>query len=143
MKHRTIILITHAVDLCLPGASFIVSMENGTVVYSGSPDELSLLNSGTGSTSTSTLQGTLTGTDLRSKLGQSSTLVNGSDPSASSFTIEEIAAQNDIGTGSSTVEGGEDELPHIIEAKRAKAEKLKLVQDETKSEGAVSAKVYL
>lgn len=40
MRHRTCIIVTHAVDLCLPGSAYVVSMENGTVVASGSPDLL-------------------------------------------------------------------------------------------------------
>lgn len=115
MRHRTVVLVTHAVDLCLPGAAFVVSMDNGSVVASGSPDQHAFGTS------------TENGGDLKvdSKL----------DPMASTFTIEEIAASED------TVE--EVLEAHIVEENRAKAEKLKLVQEETQSEGAVKATVYL
>lgn len=37
MRHRTVILVTHAVDLCLPGAAFVVAMEHGEVISATSP----------------------------------------------------------------------------------------------------------
>ncbi|CAO3610008.1 unnamed protein product [Mucor fragilis] len=37
MKHRTIILVTHHVGLCLPGADYIVALKDGQVVDAGSP----------------------------------------------------------------------------------------------------------
>lgn len=40
MKDRTCILVTHAVGLCLPAASFVVMLEDGQCVASGTPAEL-------------------------------------------------------------------------------------------------------
>ncbi|KAG0140699.1 hypothetical protein CROQUDRAFT_664859 [Cronartium quercuum f. sp. fusiforme G11] len=37
MKDRTCILVTHAVDLCLPGAGYVVSLDQGEVIYAGKP----------------------------------------------------------------------------------------------------------
>lgn len=37
MKNRTCVLVTHAVDLCLPGAAFVVSLDQGEVAYAGKP----------------------------------------------------------------------------------------------------------
>ncbi|KAH9820672.1 hypothetical protein DFH28DRAFT_884295 [Melampsora americana] len=37
MKNRTCVLVTHAVDLCLPGAAFVVSLDQGEVTYAGKP----------------------------------------------------------------------------------------------------------
>ncbi|KAA1073986.1 hypothetical protein PGTUg99_028829 [Puccinia graminis f. sp. tritici] len=37
MKDRTGILVTNAVDLCMPAASFFVSLDRGQVVYAGDP----------------------------------------------------------------------------------------------------------
>ncbi len=36
-KDRTIILVTHAISLCLPGAAFAVAMDDGSVVVAGTP----------------------------------------------------------------------------------------------------------
>jgi ABC-type multidrug transport system ATPase subunit len=35
MKGRTVILVSHHVQLCWPGADYIVTLENGRVIYSG------------------------------------------------------------------------------------------------------------
>lgn len=40
MKGRTCILVTHAVGLCLPAASFVVMLEDGKTFASGTPAEL-------------------------------------------------------------------------------------------------------
>lgn len=39
MQGRTVILVSHHVQLCAPGASFVVSLDNGSVSYSGSASE--------------------------------------------------------------------------------------------------------
>lgn len=44
MRGRTIILVSHHVQLCAPGAKYIVSLDNGRVAYAGSYD--SFQNSG-------------------------------------------------------------------------------------------------
>ena len=35
MEGRTVILVSHHVKLCAPGAAYVVSLDNGTVTYSG------------------------------------------------------------------------------------------------------------
>lgn len=40
MRNRTCILVTHAVDLCLPGSSYVVSMEHGRVTSAGPPSSI-------------------------------------------------------------------------------------------------------
>src|SRR5260370_30746856 len=35
MRGRTVILVSHHVQLCAPGASYIVALENGHVLYKG------------------------------------------------------------------------------------------------------------
>ncbi|OAV90001.1 hypothetical protein PTTG_07447 [Puccinia triticina 1-1 BBBD Race 1] len=37
MNERTCILVTHAVDLCMPAASFVVSLDRGQVAHAGDP----------------------------------------------------------------------------------------------------------
>jgi ABC-type multidrug transport system ATPase subunit len=39
MRGRTVILVSHHVQLCAPGASYIVTLENGRVVYKGNPHD--------------------------------------------------------------------------------------------------------
>lgn len=38
MKGRTVILVSHHVQLCAPGASYVVALENGRVQFSGARD---------------------------------------------------------------------------------------------------------
>lgn len=40
MNNRTVILVTHAVGLVLPGAAFCAVLDNGQVAAAGSPDDL-------------------------------------------------------------------------------------------------------
>lgn len=112
MRNRTCVLVTHAVDLCLPGSAFVVSMDNGVVVASGTPDQVSLTSSFV--------------EEVSKERAEAEAL-------ASTFTIEAIAS------------GQTDEAINEQEAaeKKARADKLKLVKDETQSEGAVSGEVYL
>jgi ABC-type glutathione transport system ATPase component len=44
MQGRTVILVSHHVQLCVSGASYVVALENGQVQFSGKPD--SFLDSG-------------------------------------------------------------------------------------------------
>lgn len=39
MKGRTVILVSHHVKLCASGAAYVVSLDNGTVAYSGPASE--------------------------------------------------------------------------------------------------------
>jgi ABC-type multidrug transport system ATPase subunit len=112
MRHRTCIIVTHAVDLCLPVSSFFVSMDNGVVVASGTPDQLSATDKDL----------------LAASAGEEHP-----EASASAIMIEAIA------------EGETDEelVKQQEEEKRQRQEKLKLIKEETQSEGAVSKEVYL
>lgn len=113
MRHRTCVLVTHAVDLCLPYASFYVSMgESGIVTSFGSP-------------------GTLTPSTIR-RLGHSD-IDEAKLAEASAITIEAIADG----------ETDEHVLQEREEERRKRTEKLKLVKDETQGQGAVSAAVYM
>ncbi|PWN87324.1 hypothetical protein FA10DRAFT_183067 [Acaromyces ingoldii] len=40
IRGRTVILVTHAVQLCLPGAAFAVALDDGRVVAAGTPAEV-------------------------------------------------------------------------------------------------------
>ena len=104
MRHRTCILVTHAVDLCLPAAGFVVSLDQGSVVTAGKPDVPGI---------------------------QASLEVARHDQplaSESSFTIEELA---------------DEEVDEAESAERKRRmEQLKLVKEETRSEGSVKREVY-
>lgn len=42
MRHRTCILVTHAIELCFPLAEFVVYLKDGQVVSSGAPEKVAL-----------------------------------------------------------------------------------------------------
>ncbi|GAA5828043.1 hypothetical protein JCM11251_005706 [Rhodosporidiobolus azoricus] len=117
MRHRTCILVTHAVDLCLPYASFVVTLEHGAVVSAGAPDSLT--------------QSRLV--ELEREQDEYAAKPNPEEMvDATASTIEAIA------------EGETDQevLAHQEEERKARLQALKLVKEETQSEGSVKASVY-
>ncbi|KAJ1033968.1 hypothetical protein NDA16_000176 [Ustilago loliicola] len=113
-RNRTIILVTHAISLCLPGAAFAVAMDNGSVVVAGTPDVVNA----TGVFSEE-------GEALQSSLKAS----NAADHDNEEMTIEELAA------------GGSDEAEREEMAKKLEKKKAH-TNEETYSSGAVGTKNY-
>ncbi|GAC93288.1 ATP-binding cassette transporter [Pseudozyma hubeiensis SY62] len=113
-KNRTIILVTHAISLCLPGAAFAVAMDNGSVVAAGTPDVVNA--TGVFSEEGEALQSSL-------KAGQSD------EQDHEEMTIEELAA------------GGSDEAEREEMAKKLEKKKVH-TNEETYSSGSVGTKNY-
>ncbi len=113
-KNRTIILVTHAISLCLPGAAFAVAMDNGSVVVAGTPNVVNA--SGVFSEEGEALQSSL-------KAG------NAAEQDHEEMTIEELAA------------GGSDEAEREEMAKKLEKKKAH-TNEETYSSGAVGTKNY-
>ncbi len=113
-KNRTIILVTHAISLCLPGAAFAVAMDNGSVVVAGTPAVVNA--TGVFSEEGEALQSSL-------KAGHSAEHDN------EEMTIEELAA------------GGSDEAEREEMAKKLEKKKAH-TNEETYSAGAVGTKNY-
>ncbi|SNX85131.1 probable YBT1 - Vacuolar, ABC protein transporting bile acids [Melanopsichium pennsylvanicum] len=112
-KNRTIILVTHAISLCLPGAAFAVAMDNGSVVVAGTPDVVNA-------------------TGVFSEEGealQSSLKAGAATEHDEEMTIEELAA------------GGSDEAEREEMAKKLE-KKAAHTNEETYSSGAVGTKNY-
>ncbi|SCV71654.1 BQ2448_3242 [Microbotryum intermedium] len=118
MRHRTLVLVTHAVDLCLPVASYVVTMDAGSVISAGAPAEISL------------------GEDFIAKL----------DPNASRTDAPRLAPnQNESQILIEAIAENETDavvLAEREEDRRKRQAKLRLIKDETKSDGAVSPRVY-
>ncbi|SPO28038.1 probable YBT1 - Vacuolar, ABC protein transporting bile acids [Ustilago trichophora] len=113
-KNRTIILVTHAISLCLPGAAFAVAMDNGSVVVAGTPDVVNA--TGVFSEEGEALQSSL-------KAGHAA------EHDGEEMTIEELAA------------GGTDEAEREEMAKKLEKKKAH-TNEETYSSGAVGTKNY-
>ncbi|KAI3478093.1 hypothetical protein L1887_60024 [Cichorium endivia] len=113
-KDRTIILVTHAISLCLPGAAFAVAMDDGSVVVAGTPDVVNA----TGVFSEE-------GEALQSRLKE----LSANEGDHEEMTIEELAA------------GGSDEAERQEMAKKLEKKKAH-ANEETYSSGAVGTKNY-
>lgn len=113
MRKRTCVLVTHAVDLCLPYAAFVVTLDQGVVVSAGAPDDLS--------------------SSRLLALDKEQQAHDAAQASASAITIEALA-DSDMGDGVDKQQ--EDE-------RRKRVEALKLIKDETQAQGSVKGEVYL
>ncbi|EPQ25988.1 uncharacterized protein PFL1_06443 [Pseudozyma flocculosa PF-1] len=114
-RGRTILLVTHAISLCLPGAAFAVAMNDGRVVAAGPP---SVVNA--------------TGVFSDEGAALQDSLQNGGHANADEgeeLTIEQLAA-------GSTDEAEREELKKKLEKKKAHA------NEETYASGSVGKKSY-
>ncbi|PWZ03754.1 hypothetical protein BCV70DRAFT_204462 [Testicularia cyperi] len=114
-RDRTIILVTHAISLCLPGSAFAVAMDNGSVVVAGTP---SVVNA----TGIFSDEGEALQTSLKN--GEHASSEDHDEP-----TIEELAAG-----GSDEAE--REEMAKKLEKKRAHT------NEETYSSGSVGKRNY-
>ncbi|GAA6043182.1 hypothetical protein JCM8097_008715 [Rhodosporidiobolus ruineniae] len=120
MRHRTCVLVTHAVDLVLPYASYVVTMEHGNVVSAGKPESLS-----------------------QSRILE---LEKEQDEYGATHPPQEPAAADPTASTIEAVADGETDaevLAHQEEERKKRLEEFKLVKEETQSEGAVKGEVYL
>ena len=135
MRGRTVILVSHHVQLCAPGASYIVALENGRVLYKGDPDGFkssgvmqSLAHSGTvESTGQDEAEAVVRETNEELLLGEKDYGGGSSTPNT------EIPSENDSLGGVTTV----DENP----AQKKKGPR-KLVEEEARAVGRVGRTVW-
>ena len=135
MRGRTVILVSHHVQLCAPGASYVVALENGRVLYKGDPDGFqssgvmqSLAHSGAvESTGRDEAEAVVHETNDELLLGEKD------DGGGSSTPNTEIPSENDSLGGVTTV----NENP----AQKKKGPR-KLVEEEARAVGRVDRKVW-
>ncbi|BGP50526.1 Transporter of the ATP-binding cassette (ABC) [Rhodotorula kratochvilovae] len=114
MRHRTCVLVTHAVDLCLPYAGFVVTLDQGAVVSAGAPD-------------------TLSQSRILALEKEQDAHARAEEAQASASTIEAIAeGETDLAV-----------LQHQEEERKKRIDALKLIKDETQAQGSVKGEVYL
>ena len=134
MRGRTVILVSHHVQLCAPGASYIVALDNGQVQFQGDSDTFqtcgimdSLVQSGRADDKDDTEELTaVTATDVIPKTLKSDSTSNSDDETGpnsetSSTSVTTLAL------------GGK---PEEKKAPR------KLVEEETRAVGRISHKVW-
>jgi ABC-type multidrug transport system fused ATPase/permease subunit len=137
MRGRTCILVSHAINLVAPSAAFVVLLDGGNVIASGSPAELSAsgaldLADSEGSTENDA------GESVDGEVDQDSEVA----PSASTIAATVLSAPKDMADGD--LEGLEAEpletgKPVTTEPAVSK----QLVQNEAQSSGAVGIATYL
>jgi ABC-type multidrug transport system ATPase subunit len=135
MRGRTVILVSHHVQLCAPGAGYIVALENGRVLYKGDRDGFqtsgmmqSLAHSGAvESTGKEEAKAVVRETKEELLLGESD------DGSGSGTPNTEIPLENDSIGGVTTV----DESPT-----NKKKGPRKLVEEEARAVGRVGRTVW-
>ena len=136
MRGRTVILVSHHVQLCAPGASYIVALDNGRVLYKG--DRHGFQSSGV--------------MDRLAQSGASESLVKDEAEAVADQTIEEKLLQTEIGatksdSPSSTTLQPEDsssgaETPVGAEPSPKKKGPRKLVEEETRAVGRIGRAVW-
>jgi ABC-type multidrug transport system ATPase subunit len=135
MRGRTVILVSHHVQLCAPGASYIVALENGRLLYKGDSDGFqssgvmqSLAHSGAvESTGRDEAEAVVRETNEELLLGEKD------DGGGFSTPNTEIPSENDSLGGVTTV----DENP----AQKKKGPR-KLVEEEARAVGRVGRTVW-
>ncbi|KAH9036170.1 ATP-binding cassette transporter [Lactarius pseudohatsudake] len=137
MRGRTVILVSHHVQLCVPGASYIVALENGRVLYKG--DRQGFQSSGV--------------IDRLSQSGASDSLVKDEAEAGAEQAIEDMPLQTEKGDSredgpSSSKMRSEDsssgaETP-VADAEPSPQKKgpRKLVEEETRAVGRIGRPVW-
>jgi hypothetical protein len=134
MRGRTVILVSHHVQLCAPGTSYIVALENGRVLYKGDRDGFqssgvmqSLTHSGAVESTGDEGEAVVRETNEELLLGEKD------DGGGSSTPNTEIPSENDPLGGVTSV----DENP----AQKKKGPR-KLVEEEAREVGRIGRKVW-
>ena len=127
VRGRTVILVSHAVSLVVPSAAFVVKLDHGLVVASGTPSELMA-------------SGALDSLDLGKDESDPSTT-----PSSSTLTPDsphDIIEENLDGIEGDALET--QKKVHMDEAAREASKLAKqLVADETQGQGSIGSDTYL
>ena len=134
MKGRTIVLVSHHVQLCAPGAKYVVALENGRVLYEGPSAEFQ--------------KGAVIRSLVQSEHSATKEEEKAEEERAEEPTIEEELAQVDAGS-SSSVEPSEVSSTAVTTttadskgAAEAKKSPRKVVEDEARAVGRVNREVW-
>ncbi|GAA5886210.1 hypothetical protein JCM16303_004461 [Sporobolomyces ruberrimus] len=128
LENRTVVLVTHHISLCLPGAEYFVSLSEGRIEKQGRVADMDRLE-----LQTELIEEDEEAEEAKEKdENEKKDLVDSSDPEQ----VENLAAKVVPGT-TGTPEGGEEAAP-----KPAAATKGKLVEEEARQTGRVKFSVY-
>lgn len=138
MSGRTVVLVSHHVQLCHPGASYVVALDNGRVAYSGDSDGFKssgVLTSLVQSESTPAVEAKEEAEvkiieELPSKAASMLTLSGGSDDDTSTSPDSEV---------SSTLAASSEADVKAPEKKKAR----KLIEEEKRAVGRIGKAVWM
>jgi len=125
MANRTVLLVSHNVALTIKSAEYVVVMDNGKVVNDGTPSDL--------------LESGALGDDEMIKSSVMASRAN------SSTDLKKTAKQSVSEAIVSKLQDPAEAKSNLVDEEAEELEKLKkgkLIEEETKSEGVVSAEVY-
>ncbi|KAG8964201.1 hypothetical protein FRC03_002096 [Tulasnella sp. 419] len=136
LKGRTVILVSHHVQLCAPGASYIVALDNGKLIYSGGRDEFRDSH-----VMASLVQSVdAVKEDEKDMDKPSETLIEEELSPGTSDDGEKSSDKGSSVAGSSTAVATESgEVQKSVERKKPR----KLVQEEERAVGRISGKIWL
>ncbi|KZV66005.1 ATP-binding cassette transporter [Peniophora sp. CONT] len=140
MRGRTIVLVSHHVQLCAPGAKYVVALENGRVLYEGPSAEFQK-----GAVVRSLVQSEHSATKEEEAKAEAEDKLKAEEP-----TIEEEFAQADAGSSSSVSAEASEVSSTAVTATTAdgkgaievKKSPRKVVEDEARAVGRVNREVW-
>lgn len=125
MRGRTVILVSHHVQLCAPGASFIVALDNGRVQFQGSRDAFA-------------------SSDVLKTLVQSGAADSADEKEETvAPSVEEIVAEKGA-SDDTTEDGSTSAAPTIVatEVKKERKAPRKLIEEEKRAVGRIGTDIW-
>ncbi|KAG9101683.1 hypothetical protein FS749_004492 [Ceratobasidium sp. UAMH 11750] len=143
MKERTIVLVSHHVQLVAPGASYVVALDNGRVLFAGPQTEF-------------------IGSDVMKGISHS-TDADASQPTTEEVTIEQVANEINGGSSSDSTSSAESDAATLVKTPKpgksdpkvgsstaavpvdsmaVKKTPRKLIEDEARAVGRVKAEIW-
>ncbi|KAJ7319100.1 multidrug resistance-associated ABC transporter [Mycena albidolilacea] len=121
MQGRTVILVSHHVQLCAPGAAYVVTLDNGRVLFQGSRDEFQ-------------------GSSVMASLVQSTTA---KEEEQTEVAIEANPATQQTGEGSEDSQSTVAATPAASKQEKKTDGPRKLIEEEARAVGRVARDVWL
>lgn len=134
MKGRTVILVSHHVQLCTPGASFILALDNGHVTFAGDRDQFK--SSGVMATLVQADDGGVKETEEQDAVEEA---VIEQTPPESSESSEELTDAEPMSDTSSTAAAFTDVDAKSVEKKAPR----KLIEEEKRAVGRIRKEIWL
>jgi ABC-type glutathione transport system ATPase component len=125
MKDRTVILVSHHVQLCAPGASYIVTLDNGRVTFQGGREAFQ---------SSGVMRSLVQSTDVENSAAEKEELTV--KDQAATTTALESKPSSDPNSETTTIALA----PAPVKEKKPAR---KLIEDETRAVGRVSGDVWM